>query len=814
MLISVNWLKDLLPQLKDPPEVLAQQLTSLGLEVEGFNKLADTLDGVVVGHVRDVQPHPKADRLKITKVFDGTQDLTVVCGAPNVAEDQKVALAQLGTTLPNGLTMEPRKIRGVASEGMLCAADELGLSGGHDGILVLEPSAEPGQDVADVLGINDVILELGITPNRSDAFSHVGIARELAALNGYPLPMPEVSASAELDAEHVVEVRVDDVEGCRLYAARLLKDVKVGPSPNWVQDRLRAVNQRPISNVVDATNIVLMELGQPLHAFDLSRLRGGKVVVRRGQLKEQLTLLDGKTIELDRQDLVIADAERAVALAGVMGGANSEVTVGDDAVSPTTTVLLEAAWFEPKGVRRTSKRLGLHTEASHRFERGVDPDMVRIALDRCASLIAEWADATIVGEPIVVETSQVPGQTIPIRPERASALLGRSVDAEEVQSALGRLGLKETVAPASELAEVIGSEALWFEAPSWRHDLVLEADLIEEVGRLGGYDAIPSVLPPSAAEDTSLHTTFDPEVQLRRLLVAEGFLETVSLAFTSPDKARPFVLGREPVLLKNPLGEESRLMRPSLFPALLEASRHNQDQLPSIVDLHLFELGVTFAWGEDQTLPEEKRWLGIVLRGRRHPRGWSSDNTPCDIYDLKGVLERVFDEFKLDPEYAEMEIPYLHPRSATAIRFDGNLVGQLGELHPSVAETYGLEGAPVFLAELDVDVLSARMGEEARHKPLPKLPPAQRDLSFFIKTSVPAARAVQAVRRSAPEELESVRIFDVYEGKGVPEGMKSIALELIFRSQERTLSDADVEAAQADIVKGLKEAVGAQIRDG
>ncbi|MEO1227292.1 MAG: phenylalanine--tRNA ligase subunit beta [Myxococcota bacterium] len=811
MLVSVDWLRSLLPGLDAPVEVISARLTGLGLEVEGENRLADALRGVVVAEVVRVEPHPKADKLRLATVSDGAREQTVVCGAPNVEEGQRVALATLGTTLPNGMTMEPRKIRGVASEGMLCAEDELGLSEDHEGILVLSPTAPLGRPLSEAIGYEDVVLELGITPNRPDALSHLGVARDLAALEGLASPEIEISLREEGGpATDLASVHIDDPERCSKYAARVITGVTIGPSPRWVQDRLRALGQRPISNVVDATNLVLLEQGHPLHAFDLDALGGHEIRVRRAAEGEKIRLLDGTEKQLVGEDLVIADAEVPVALAGIMGGFESEVTGETEGRSATTRVLLESAWFDPTSVRKTAKRHGMHTEASHRFERGADPGRVEIALDRCAAFIAEWAGGTVHPGQVVAEGEMRARDPIPFRAERASMLLGRKVTLAEAKDGLTRLGLKTL-----KLKRKQPAGATWFEAPSWRPDLGIEADLIEEVGRLGGYDGLEGALPAAAGAPWTHPPERDPEAEARDVLVGMGFLETISLAFTSAARAEGFEEASRWVRIANPLGEESRVMRPSLVPALLQSARHNQDQLPSIADLRMFELGRTFAWGDDDTLPVEVNRLALVLRGRRSVRSWASDDTLVDVYDLKGVLEGLQDVFRVrDVYHRRAERTWLHPRSSTAVASGEQELGYYGELHPDVADRFGLEGAPVFVVEIDLDRWAAARGPEPRHRALPKLPPAQRDLSFFVDTEIEAAAVEASIRSAAPPELEGLRIFDVYEGKGVPAGKKSLAVELTFRAADRTLADGDVESSQAAIVEALRRDLRAELRDG
>lgn len=819
MQVSLDWIKELLPSLKAKPDAVERRLTAAGIEVEGMVRPADALQGVVAAEVRKLDPHPDADKLRIAAVFDGEKEHRVVCGAPNVAEGQKVAFAPVGVTLPIGLTLEPRAIRGIESEGMICAEDELGLvDAKSEGIMVLKPRTKPGKKLADVLKLNDVIFELSITPNRADALSHLGIARELAALYGQPLPKVSIRVrEAGKAAASLAKVEIKDGKRCPKYVGRVITGVKVGPSPLWVQQRLKAVGVRSISNIVDATNLVLMELGHPLHAFDLEKLNDKRIVVRTAKKKEKITLLDGQTLELSDEDLVIADAAVPVALAGVMGGADSEVGEG------TTSILLESAMFDPTTVRRTAKRYGLHTEASHRFERGADPSMVEVAVDRCAQLIVELSESgTIHKGRVSVAKSEPEPKVVSIRPDRASLVIGRPVSKQEIRESLTALGLKpakakKTSSKKKKVKKALPGDAMHFRVPTWRVDLALEEDLIEEVARLGGYDQIPTSMPPSGGAVWTEGPERDHDREVRDVLVAEGFYEAVSLAFTSKRVAEDLGMDvSQGVYVQNPLGEESQLMRLSMLPALLRAARLNQDNLPSITDLRLFEVGKTFAWSTPpQRLPRETRRVGIVMRGRRAPPSWTGEKAMLDAYDLKGVVEAVLDYFRIQATFEAFDAAWLHPRSSTRIDCEGRTLGLLGEAHPNVMDRFGLEGPPVFLAELDLDALVHCVGGHGVFVPLPKLPPAQRDLSFYVDRDVLAAQVVETIESAgASQNLESVRLFDVYEGKGVPEGKKSLAVAMTFRSGARTLTDAEVEGAQLAVTKALEERLGAQIRSG
>lgn len=841
MKTSIRWIKELLPSLRAKPEAIEAKLGTSGFEVEGREDLARRYAGVVVGEVTELAPHEGADNLRVARVSDGEDTFTVVCGAPNVAAGQRVCFAKLGARLPNGMVIERRVIRGVESSGMLCSAAELGLSEDGEGLLVLGKRARVGRSLAEELGLEDVLLEVAVTPNRPDVLSHHGLARELAALFDVERPRLRVRVKeAKVAARSLAKVEVVEADRCPKYAARVITGVTIGRSPEWLERRLRALGQRPISNVVDATNLVLLELGHPLHAFDLDKLTRATeelpaVIVRRAAPGERLQTIDGVDRALDGDDLVIADRVAPLALAGVMGGLGS--AVGDG----TKNLLLESAWFDPKSVRRTSKRHALHTEASHRFERGADRGMVEAALDRCAELILELAGGQVAGGRIVVESKAPAAPVVYLRPERASRVLGREVDRREVKASLTALGLRAVHAPKGRKRPKLDGirEASWFEVPSWRVDLRREEDLIEEVGRLAGYDRIPTEMPPSSRAVWTAAPARDPERRLRDVLVGEGFLESISLAFNSRREVEAFALDPAAAVgVQNPLGEESALLRMTMLPALLRAARHNQDVLPSITDLRLFEVGRTFAWANPAgELPVERHQVGLIMRGKRLPPRWCAKDAKglvpaLDAYDVKGVLEVVLAAHGAgDVAWVAHEAPWLHPRSGTRVvapaarggRGGGALdsaaaeggeqvVAVFGELHPDVMSRFGLEGPPLFVAELDLEVLFAHAGGHASFRPLPRHPPARRDLSFFLAREVEGATVLSAIR-GAPgaANLELVELFDVYEGQGLPEGKRSLAVAMTFRAPDRTLTDAEVVAAEAAIVTALG-ALGAEIR--
>lgn len=833
MKASLQWIREILPRLPDDAARVAQRLTDAGLEVESTHDQAAAFAHLVAVEIRAIEPHPNADKLRLVTVWDGRAEHRIVCGAPHLELGSKVPLAKLGAELPGGLVIAAREIRGVPSEGMLCSASELGLSQDGSGLYLLPPKTKPGRPLAEVLGQTDVVLDVAPPANRADLLSHHGLARELAAL--FELDQPEVKTKLkESKSKADAQVEIVAQDRCPRYLGRVIDGVAVGPSPAPVVQRLAALGIRSISNVVDATNLVLMELGHPLHAFDLERLAESRVVVRRAAEGEALTTLDGVARTLSADDLVIADAARPIALAGVMGG-------GDSEVGPTTTrILLESAHFEARGVRRTAKRHGLHTEASHRFERGTDPAMVEAALDRCAQLIMELAGGSIRKGVISAGRARSKPVVVSIRPERATAVLGRAVDRAEIRRTLGGLGLSKAEAPRASSKKASkaskkkpGGTVLHFEVPSWRSDLSREVDLIEELARIAGFGVIPTVLPGAGGAVKAQPAAVDPLDDVRRALVAEGYHEAISLAFASPSQLQAIGLDLDSaVVVANPLGEESALMRPSLLPALLKATRHNQAM--SRTDVRLFEVGRSFRWGavhrnpadgvhSDRNpadgvhsadgLPEETTRAAIVLRGRRGAAGWWGGNELSDVFDLKGAVEAVLEAFAVEATFAPVSRPWLHPRSAGELRGpDGAVLGELGELHPDVAERLDLDGPPVFVAELSVDALAAARGAVRKMRPLPRFPAVARDLSFFVDRSIPAGELLASVRQAAGGALEQVGLFDVYEGKGVPDGERSVAVTMAFRAADRTLTDAEIDAAQTAIIAALEGTHRARVR--
>jgi phenylalanyl-tRNA synthetase beta chain len=814
MKASYRWLGELLPGLDLSAAEAARRLTAVGLEIEGQEAFGAGTEQLVVARVVAIEPHPTKSGLRLVTVERGDGTQRVVCGAPNVPDPGGlVVLAPLGAVLPAvGMTIAPRVIAGVASEGMLCSETEMGIGAGGEGILILD-RGEPGQRLPEVLpGARDTVFEVNVTPNRPDALGHRGIARDLAAALGRSLPpLPRATLPAEAGD---FAVQIDSPERCAYFGAVVVEGVKIGPSPRWVQQRLFSLGIRPISNLVDLTNLVMLELGQPLHAYDLDQLRGGLLVARLARAGETLDTLDGKQRELHPDDLVIADAEGAVGVAGVMGGASSEISAG------TTRVVLEAAYFEPRGVRRSSKRHGLHTEASHRFERGVDRLGARLALERAVELLKELSpDARAVGFR-GVEAQVYSPPSIRLRSQRLDDLLGDVVPFPEAIAILKRLGCEDR-----EISSENGASTAWAEgpleairyAPSWRPDLLREADLIEEVGRMRGYDRIKATLPAILPQTPEKQRV---EARLLRAAVELGLSEAVTYAFVAPRELEALGAPAASVTLLNPLTEERSVLRTSLLPGLLEAvgraRRHGEKSA------RIFTTGHTFHASTDGKLPVERRRLAVVLAGPRP--AYLARAEEHDVFDAKALATELIEratgrEARVVAHEAATRPAHLHPRAAARLLVGEQEVGSFGLLHPDVLDRLELTG-PIPVIELDVAALDALGVVTPKARPIPKMPPVTRDLALEVAEEVAAGEVERLIREVAGDLCERVELFDVYRGANLAAGKRSLAFHVIYRDPQdragaegaRTLTDAEVDARQKQVEALVNERLGATLR--
>ncbi|HKJ23181.1 MAG TPA: phenylalanine--tRNA ligase subunit beta [Myxococcota bacterium] len=802
MRVPYEWLRELVA-VPDGPEALAERLSLCALEVEEIER---PLAGVVVARLVETRPHPNADRLTLCTVDDGGEaPRSVVCGAKNMKAGDRVALATPGTELPGGLVIQKSKIRGEKSEGMLCAPDELGLGERHDGILILAGDAPVGEPAAGVLGLGSAVLEVALLPDRGDCASLFGLAREVASLYGLEAAPPDCRVAEKGGpVGEGVSVEVRDAARCPRYMARRVRGVAVGPSPEWLARRLLSVGARPINNVVDVTNLILHELGQPLHAFDAARIPGGRIVVRRATPGEPLTLLDGQAIELGEDDLVIADEARPIALAGVMGGADSAVS------DATTDVILEAACFEPGTVRRTGRRHGLRSDSSYRFERGVDPDGVARALDRAAALLAEVAGGA-VDAGAVDHWKRQERPPIAFRPARVASFLGLDLDAAEVRRRLERVSLR-----------VEGEGDTWScHAPSWRWDLSEEADLLEEVVRLGGYAALPESLPAGAAAPPAPSPVRDTLERVREALRAEGYSECVNVAFQPAADLARLRLGEddprrsEAVPVANPIGEELALLRSTLWPGLLRGAQHNLRH--GVDGLAHFEIARSFHGRLAKGLPNERRLVAAIAVPGASPGFWrageGADADEAHFFDAKHALLAAARaagaaDVRLEPGDTG---GHLHPGASGRAVAGKTLVGELGRLHPEVAAAFELPlGTVVF--ELDLDSLRGLGRPAPRYRPAPKFPSVQRDLALLVPEDVSAEGVEAEIRRAAGPRLEGVALFDRYVGKGIPEGRKSMAFRLTLRAADRTLQEKEITRITDKVVAALSRSLGAERR--
>jgi len=791
MKITYNWLKEYVDFSWDWPE-LVERLTMSGLEIEGVDDLAAQFSGVIVGHVLERQPHPDADRLSVCRVDIGDAVHTIVCGAPNVAAGQKVAVALPGSRLPNGMEIKRAKIRGVESSGMICAEDELGLGDDHAGTMVLDQSLTPGTPFAVNAGLDDVMLDFEVTPNRPDCLSLWGIAREVRGLTGAKLRMPScaVTESGEPTTASV-SIDIEDPQGCPRYVGRVVRNVSIGPSPEWLQRRLQAVGQRPINNVVDVTNYVLQELGQPLHAFDLAKLSDDRIVVRRARPGEKMETLDEIDRELTEEILVIADGQKAVALAGIMGGADSEVS------ATTTDILLESAYFDPTRVRRGKSLLDMQTEAAMRFERGADWEMAPLAIDRAAQLIAAMAGGEIAPEQLDVFPNPPQLSRTSARISRVNQLLSTDLDGAAICRTLELLGCQ--VEQEDDLVRAV--------PPSYRPDLLREADLIEEVGRMYGYDRIEGSQQASPAWLRPPEPHLALQREMRHRLSGLGFDEVVSNTIVE-QKWLELAGEKGAVELANPPAENQGVLRTTLVPSLLDIARRNFNQRAASVAV--FELGRCFQQLPDAPEHREYTCLSGLWSGQYAVSPWQADRREVDFFDLKGSLEALLVDVELRFESATFAS--LRSGRSARVWVDGRPCGYLGEVRPSLCSSFAIE-RPVYIFELNFQTLvDSRADQAADFVPLAKFPPIERDLAVLLREEVSSAEIVEEIGATAPRLIESVALFDHYQGDQIPAGQKSLAFSIRLRAPDKTLKDKQADALIEKILKRLGDRFGAQLR--
>ena len=797
MNVTLNWLKTYI-NFDFSPDKLAKRLTMLGIEVESIKQLGAGLEGVVVGKVTSIKPHPNADKLVLCQVDIGETDtLQIVCGAPNVYEGMFAPVATIGTELPTGITIKRAKLRGEESHGMLCSEKELDISDEAAGLMELSSDLSIGTPLTETLGLDDTVFELEITPNRPDCLSMIGVAREIRAETGNDLKPPQIDLQeGEVNVNKLTSVTIDAPDLCPRYAARVIRGVKIGESPAWLKQRLESIGVGVINNIVDVTNFVLMEYGQPLHAFDYHKLSENRIVVRRAAEGEQITTLDEEERNLTPDMLVIADAEKPVALAGIMGGYDSEIT------ETTCDVLLESANFQPSSVRATAKKLGINTEASYRFERGTDPEAVIPALDRAAKLIAELAGGTICEDIIDVYPGQREPLQIQLRAERVNFILGTALKTTKIVQILSRLGFGIEASQSEENVYQVT-------VPSFRGDITREIDLIEEIARVYGYDNIPTTLPKGDIPIPVPNISVEVRQRIKHFLLGSGMMETVNYSFSQPncfDKIR-FAPGnplRQALHLKNPLSPEMSILRTTLLPSLLNNAQHNHNH--QIDNIALFEISTVFIKDE-----EPARVAGI-LAGEIGGGVYGNPYQPPDFFDIKGVVEGILEVCGItDYTFKKTEDPTFHPGRNAEVLLEEKHIGILGEAHPKVLETYELP-YKAYLFELDLETLADAADFSNRFEPIPIYPSVLRDLAIVVDEDMQSDVPINIIYSTGGELVESVRLFDVYVGDQVPEGKKSLAYTITYHSATETLTDKAVNDLHDKVVKRLNQELGAELR--
>jgi len=802
MLVSYRWLKDYVDVDLTPAE-LADRLTMAGLEVDAVAETGAAFTDVVVAKILAVKPHPGADKLFLCDVTDGETTWPIVCGAPNTRAGILTPLARVGAAIPGGYTIKRSVIRGERSDGMLCSEEELGIGGDASGIMILPEGLPLGQNLADALDLKDTVLDVSVTPNRPDCLSMIGMAREVAAITGKPLRYPEICVQeTEASVHDATSVTILDPDLCPRYTARVIRGVTIGPSPRWMRQRLEAVGLRSINNIVDVTNFVMMELGQPLHAFDFRFLEEGRIVVRRSTEGERFVSLDEKERLLKADTLMICDGRKPVAIAGIMGGLNSEVK------EDTETILLESAYFSPVSIRRSSRALGMGTDAAFRFERGIDPEGVVRAADRAAQLMAELGGGRVLKGIVDVHPQPVPAvEAIPLRLDRVDEILGTSIPAEAAVGILKALEMD---------VQEAGPGRYRVSPPTFRVDVTREIDLVEEIARLYGYDRVPVTLPSAAVAPVRRDSKEIAADRIREVFTGAGYTELVNYSFISP--TAPDALGlaaddprRRFVRIANPLTEEQSVMQTTLIWGLLQTLVRNCRS--GNTDLKLFEIGRLFFAGAAGELPRETDSVACLLTGSRYDDQWHFQELRADFYDLKGVVEGLFKALGIggvrfvstDPE------PFLHPGRACRIRIGDAQAGILGEVHPELLERLDVKGRTV-VCELDLALLASHARSVAVSRGVSRFPAVTRDVAFLVPLEMESDTLLSLIRETGEEFLEKVHIFDVYAGERIAAGQRSLGLRFSYRKADGTLTDEEVQQVHTALVKKVVEQTHARIR--
>ena len=810
MQVSIKWLKDYI-DFTETPEQLADKLTMAGIPVENVVDPGEGLEKVVTGRIEKLEPHQNSDHLQICTMNVGlAENIIIVTGAQNVAEGQVVPVAMVGAHLPNGMKISKGKLRGVASNGMLCSAQELKLDleklpeEQKTGIFILPSDTPVGIPAKDVLGLNDVVLEFELTANRADCFSVFGLVREIAAITGNKPHFPEIKVNEDDNTKlnDIFSVEIADPDLCSRFSTRMLKNVKIGPSPEWMQQRLEGVGIRSINNVVDVTNFVMIELGHPMHAYDYDKITGKKLIARRAVEGEELHTLDDTSRKAKGEMLVIADSEKAAGLAGIMGGFETEIT------DTTTTVVLESADFYGPCIRRTARACGLSSEASGRFERGVDSETTIKALDRAAQLLQEMGACTVCEGIVDVYPNPKQANYVTFTPEQINNHLGTNIAKDVMLNIITSVGFDVTKDENDEITVKV---------PSWRNDVTCMADISEEIARLHGFDKIKSTLPNGVSMQgtQSAKQTFIDKVKAS--LSSQGLYETISFALTNEETFNKLNIPQDSPLRKavpimNPLSDEYPLVRTTLLSSIFDNLARNLARKND--DVALFEVGsVFFPKALPVTeLPDEVVKIAGAITGRRNAQGWNQTNDMVDFYDAKGIIEELLANLRVTRYTVETGTHYaMHPGKTALFKKGRDVIATVGEVHPAVLSAYGIT-KPVYIFELDATTVMKYMAKDLKYKALPKYPATSRDLAMLVDVDVNAADIEKAMTKAAGQNLTQITLFDVYTGKQVEEGKKSLAFSLTFQSNDKTLTDAEIDPAIEKIVAKLQKDFNANLR--
>ena len=797
MLISLNWLKQYV-EIKESIEEVANALTMIGQEVEAIEIQGENLENVVIGQIVEFDRHPNSDRLTLLKVNVGEgEPLQIICGATNHKLNDKVVVAKIGATLPGDFKIKKSKIRDVESYGMLCSEEELGFAKESDGIIILPEDAPIGKEYREYLNLNDVIFELEITPNRPDCLSHIGIAREIAAYYDRKVKYPSIEINETIESINtLIKVNIDDKERCKRYVGKIVKNVKVQESPEWLKRRIQAMGLNPINNIVDMTNFVMFEYNQPMHAFDFDKLKGN-INVRAAKENEEITTLDGVDRVLKNNELVIADDERAIAIAGIIGGDATKID------NETKNIFVEVAYFTPDNIRRTSRELGIFTDSSYRNERGMDIQNLETVVERAVSLIAEVAGGEILSDTIDRYLEKPEKYEISLNLEKLNKFIGKNLSSDEVAKILTNLNIE---------IKTIGEDKMLLTPPTYRGDLIRPADIYEEVIRMYGFDNIEARMPVMSIESGEENTNFKVSRIIREILREQGLNEVINYSFIPKSAKELFSFEDGIIEIKNPLSEDMAIMRPSLVYSLVNNIKENLNR--NQTDLKIFEVSKTFknlGSAKDGLATEELK-VAIALSGREDKNLWNQTKTDYDFYDLKGYIEYLFERLNINKFNLERAKDVnFHPGVSAEIKIGEDVIGIFGELHPTLINNVGIKREKVFFAEINLTKLMKYMKIKVNYESISKYPEVLRDLAITLDKDILVGNMTKDIKKKV-NLVEKIDIFDVYSGDKVEEGKKSVAMSIVLRDKTRTLTDQDIDTAMKNILSLIKDKYNGEIR--